>query len=233
MITCSHWWRRRLRLLWLRLLTRYLPLATSPVLPVSAPTARCPPLPFSCCHKIWVVAQLLTFTFLCFRPPLGGNVRLFILSARPSCLVRSSWSIISCQLPHYWLLTGAGWRRSHVNETRRSFWDYRFLDNRLCDHQPPARAGPCRTAECWQLSTTDGAGGPSLLSIYWLCKYCCSPAPCHFDMVQIYHKHSCDSIHVFCRGHYQVSLVWHFMKPGKIRIYLHPNIGQHNVCFKS
>ena len=46
--------------------------------------------------------------------------------------MRSSWSIISCQLPRYWLLTGAGWRRSHVNETRRSFWDYRFLDNRLC-----------------------------------------------------------------------------------------------------
>ena len=31
--------------------------------------------------------------------------------------------------------------------------------------------------------------------------------PASFFMVQIYHKHSCDSIHVFCRGHYQVSLV--------------------------
>ena len=42
--------------------------------------------------------------------------------------------------------------------------DFLIIDCVTTSHQP--RAGPCRTAECWQLSTTDGAGGPSLLSIY-------------------------------------------------------------------
>ena len=46
--------------------------------------------------------------------------------------------------------------------------DFLIIDCVTTSHQPPppARAGQCRTAECWQLSTTDGAGGPTLLSIY-------------------------------------------------------------------
>ena len=72
----------------------------------------------------------------------------------------------------------------------------------MCDHHQP-RAGQCRTAEWWQLSTTDGAGGPTLLSIYWLCKYCCSPVPCQFYMVYNFsYKNSFNLIHVFRRNHY-------------------------------
>ena len=33
------------------------------------------------------------------------------------------------------------------------------------------------------------------------------PASCIWSKFTINNKHSCDSIHVFCRGHYQVSLV--------------------------
>ena len=44
--------------------------------------------------------------------------------------------------------------------------DFLIIDCVTTSFQPPARAGQCRTAEWWQLSTTDGAGGPTLLSIY-------------------------------------------------------------------